>query len=361
LRITLFIGSLYGGGAERVVCNLANYLSTKGHTVEIITMVESSQNYGILPSVRTTALLNNNDRENVLIDFIHRWHNLKKYLSEEKVGCYIVFLPVTTIMLLLLRNKTNAAVVVAERADPSTYSKKTQLALKILSNRANVHVFQTKEIRNWYKGFISDEDAVIIPNAINPEFIRPLYDGEREKTIVSVGRLTEEKNFSLLIEAFAKVHKTHKEYKLVIYGEGPLRPLLEKQITELCISNFVSLPGNEKDIISKIEGACMFVLSSRHEGMPNALMEAMALGLPCVSTDCGGGGARYLINNGENGLLVANGDKLALIEAMKRLLSDVEYSNRLANNARKITDYLSPNIIYSKWESIIGEAIRKTR
>lgn len=357
MKITLFIGSLYGGGAERVACNLANYLSNIGHTVNIITMAESKQSYGLSNKVCNIILLKNVERKNTIFNFIIRWNRLKTILKNNNTDCYVVLLPVTTIMLLLLKKKTNAPVIAAERVDPSQYSHLKKKALKILAKRADKFIFQTNEIRNWYGSSVKNESAVVIPNAINPAFIRPRYEGEREKIIVGVGRLTEQKNFSMLIDAFAELHKEFLDYKLIIYGEGPLKSALEHQVELLGISESVLLPGNEKDIISKLEIASMFVLSSRFEGMPNALMEAMALGVPCVSTDCGGGGARFLIRNGENGLLIPNEDKDAMVEAMKKILSDEKYSEELSKNAHKIIEFLAPDIIYKKWEETIIEAM----
>ena len=353
MNITLFIGSLYGGGAERVVCNLANYLQRKGHIVDILTMAESKRNYGLDENVHNTVLLREADRKNMFFNLIKRWKELKKYLKESNTDCYVVLLPITTIMLLLGKKYTNACIIAAERNDPSRYSKWKQLMLRSLAKRADGFIFQTQEIRNWYGQSVEDEKAVVIPNAINPAFIKPVFTGKKEKTIVGVGRLTEQKNFSMLIESFAEVHKKFPDYQLIIYGDGPLKESLIAKATELGIADNVNLPGNEKDIISKLESASMFVLSSKFEGMPNALMEAMALGLPCVSTDCGGGGARFLIDNNVNGLLVQNENVDELANAMMKLLNDEELAGKLAAEAHKISEKLAPDVIYSKWENVI--------
>ena len=146
----------------------------------------------------------------------------------------------------------------------------------------------------------------------------------------------------------------------MIYGEGDKRGELEKLVEELGLKDRISLPGNIRNIADEMEKNSLFVLSSDFEGMPNALMEAMALGLPCVSTDCPCGGPRYLIKNGENGVLVPVGDADALAEAMKKMLHDEDLRIRIGNNARTIQTRLSPEKIYGQWESYIKSIVEPT-
>lgn len=353
MKVTFFIGSLYGGGAERVTCNLATYLSEKGHVVDVLTMAESKQHYNLDERVTNTVLLRDSDRSNKIKDFLHRWMGLTNYIKGSDTDVYIVMLPVTTIMLLLLRKKIKQPIIAAERVDPSTYPSIKKIALRYLAPRANKFIFQTSEIRNWYGKKVRDDKAVVIPNAINSVFIRQPYQGKKEKTIVGIGRLTNQKNFSLLIDAFYRISRKHNDYKLVIYGEGPNRSMLLEKAANLGISDRIELPGNVSNIPELLEKASIFVLSSDFEGMPNALMEAMALGVPCVSTDCNGGGARFLIDNGENGLLVPKNNPDAMAESILKYIEDTEFAHRISQNARKITSKLSPETIYGKWESVI--------
>ena len=121
----------------------------------------------------------------------------------------------------------------------------------------------------------------------------------------------------------------------------------------------VEFPGYVPDMPERLEKASMFVLSSDYEGMPNALMEAMASGLPCVSTDCGGGGARFLVQNGDNGILIPQKDEVALASAMEKILSDESLSAKLGENARKLQETLAPEKIYGEWERFILEKIEE--
>ena len=143
----------------------------------------------------------------------------------------------------------------------------------------------------------------------------------------------------------------------MIYGEGEKRNTLTTVVEELGIKNRVEMPGYTTDISERIKDASLFVLPSDFEGMPNALMEAMALGIPCVSTDCDGRGAAYLIKNEINGLLVPKGNVEALAIAMNRMLSDRVFAEDCGKQAHKICERLSPEIIYNQWEKFIAEVV----
>ena len=355
MKITLFIGSLSGGGAERVACNLANHLSGFGHQVEILTMAEDIPAEPLNDTIRHTPLLKKNERKNALLNNYKRFIRLRNYMKTGTADAYIVMLPITIALMLGLSHVTDAPIIVSERADPRRYSSGMQKLLQKLSRRASGFVFQTAEARQWYVPYIDGVKNVIIPNAINPAFLRPEYSGVREKRIAAAGRLTEQKNFPLLIRAFAGIAADFPEHKLVIYGQGGLKEELAALAESLGISDRVEFPGYVKNMQEELEKAAMFVLSSDYEGMPNALMEAMALGLPCVSTDCGGGGARFLIEDGVNGLLVPVQDAPAMAEAMKAILSDPQKAAELGKNARKLQETLAPEKIYGQWESFIRE------
>ena len=220
-------------------------------------------------------------------------------------------------------------------------------------------MFQTDEVAEWYEPHLKGVASKVIPNAINPVFLRPAYEGEREKTVVAAGRLTKQKNFELLIRSFAQIAPKFPEYRLVIYGKGGLLESLKALAVELGVGERVEFPGYVDNMAETLERASMFVLSSDYEGMPNALMEAMASGLPVVSTDCGGGGARFLVRDGENGLLVPKGDENALAEAMEKVLSDQALAKTLGDNARQLQEMLAPERIYGEWEGFIKEIAKK--
>ena len=205
----------------------------------------------------------------------------------------------------------------------------------------------------WYGNRVNK--SYIIPNAINEQFIRPVYSGSKDHIIIGAGRLTKQKNFELLLEAFSRISSEFPNYNLYIYGDGPNKGKLLELSNKLGVSEKVHLPGRTDKLSDEMEKASIFVLSSDYEGMPNVLIEAMALGLPCVSTNCDGGGAQFLIENGVNGLLVPKNDVDALSCAVLNLLRNESLKTDIGNNARKIIDRLSPSKVYSLWENVIKE------
>lgn len=353
MKITLFIGSLYGGGAERVTCNLASYLVRHGHQVEILTMSETEKAYELDKSVSVRTLLSLKERKNTVMNTLIRMPRFLKYLKAGDTDAYIVMLPKTTIMLLMFRWLTKAKVIAAERVDPASYSKRTAKMLRRFARRADAWVFQTEDAQKWYRDAIRNCKSIVIPNAINPVFIRPQYMGEKRKAIAGAGRLNDQKNFSLLIRAFAKIAPEFPTYRLIIYGKGDKEQELKSLVESLGLQDHIEFPGNIQNIAEEMEKNTMFVLSSDFEGMPNALMEAMALGLPCVSTDCPCGGPRYLIQDGVNGFLVPVGDADKMAEAMRKVLSDALVVENMGKEAMKIAQNLDPDKIYGMWERFI--------
>ena len=357
MKITLFIGSLYGGGAERVTCNLASYLVQHGHRVEILTMSETEKSYELDNGVTVKTLLPLKDRKNKMWNTSIRFPRFWKYLKTKDTDVYIVMLPKTTVMFLMFRWMTKAKLIVAERNDPKVYPKYISKRLRKYALRAEGWVFQTEEAKKWYEGAIDSCKSIVIPNAINTVFIRQRYSGEKRKVIAGAGRLNDQKNFNLLIRAFEKIAAEFPEYRLVIYGKGIKEFELKELVNSLGLQDKVEFPGNIQNIADEMEKNTMFVLSSDFEGMPNALMEAMALGLPCVSTDCPCGGPRYLIQNNVNGLLVPVGNVDRMSCAMRRILINVDEAEAMGKEASKITDKLAPDKIYRKWEKFISDIV----
>ena len=167
-----------------------------------------------------------------------------------------------------------------------------------------------------------------------------------------------QKNHRLLLEAFLRIHDEIPDYKLIIYGEGPERAHLESFIEENNMESYVQLPGSTQDIIEKIKRSCLFVLPSDFEGMPNALMEAMSVGLPCISTDCPCGGPAALINSGINGILIPLGDTEELVKQIRIVTKDHGYAKKLGNNAFQINETHSIDTIGRQWADYISSIIK---
>lgn len=363
MKIAIFIGGLSGGGAERVVCNLSNFLARR-HKVTILTMA-SDEPIELLNSDVIRVVLDEERRiDNFLMRNYKRYRNLTKYLKKSDDDVFIVMLPETTNILLSLRNRIKAPIIVSERGNPIARYKDSWIKTVIMHRlypHANAFIFQTEDVKDYYLSEGISVESSVIPNAINEVFLVSDYSEEKEKRIVAVGRLAPVKNFPLLIHAFEKISKKHSDYTLEIFGEGVMRGELQGIIRKLSLSGRVSMPGYVRNISERLRNASLFVLSSNYEGMPNALMEAMALGLPCISTDCPCGGPNFLIKDGENGVLVPVGDCHKMAVAMDKMLSNPEFAYSLGNKARGICDRLAPSKIYSEWEKTIEKIVYENR
>lgn len=352
-KITIFIGGLGGGGAERVVCNLANYLVKKGWDVCILTMSDKESAYPLHADVKRHALSSEHKRKFLIYNFVVRYFNLIKYIKTEKSDCFVVMLPATSLMILSLRKLINGKIIVSERSSPLRYSRSMRSFLKILAHRADGYVFQTEESCKWYMSYIKKSKTVIIPNAVNEEFLLDCGNVVKENRIVTVGRLIGEKNFPLLIKAYSKIADKYPNYKAFIFGEGTEKNNLERLIKEFGLENNIVIAGFTENIKNELQKSKLFVMPSDYEGMPNALIEAMALGLPCIATDCEGGGARFLIQHGTNGFLVEKRNPEQMAYYMDLVLSSEELAKCIGGKAKEIKAALNPNQIYSTWENFI--------
>ena len=217
-------------------------------------------------------------------------------------------------------------------------------------------VYQTNEQMRHYNEVFNIPCITKQTVVNNPVWVSDFWDKPRSEDkheIISVGRLMSQKNYPLLINAFAKVVKKYKDWKLVIYGEGGSRKNLEQQIVDVGLDNNVRLPGVVNNIDEKLHDASIFVLSSKYEGLPNALIEAMCMGLACIVTDFSGGGAQELIVSGKNGIIVPNYDVDALENAIANLIENPRLVKQLGENAKEIRTRLCSDYILNQWLSFL--------
>lgn len=361
MKISIYIGSLAGGGAEKVACNLASYLAKKNHEVTILTMDDGNAQYQLASEVKRISLISKSERSGFFHDFILRYIRVRKIFKKADYDIYIVMLPSLIILSLLFSFVSKARIIAAERNMPSRYSKWRQRLLRCLCSRATAWCFQTQEQMDWYPKRILRKPCCIIPNAINSDVEQIIAKVGTEKVIVSAGRLTNQKNHVLLIDAFAKIASQIPNYNLVIYGTGPLKHFLQGKIHSLGLERQVILAGHSSNLVNQISTASLFVLPSNYEGMPNALMEAMGIGLPCIATDCDGGGAKFLINNEVNGILIPKNDIDGLAKSMLRLILNQEEAVSLGKEASKIKNDLSAESIYGCWEQFIINTLNRQK
>ena len=196
-------------------------------------------------------------------------------------------------------------------------------------------VFQTERARQCFPSDIA-EKGIVISNAVGNELVFQVNVPEKKrKAITAAGRLTKQKDYPTLLKAFDIFHTHHQDYILEIFGDGEDKEKLCKMPNDMGLQECVLFKGAVKDALFHIASSSCYVMSSIYEGMPNALMEALAIGVPCISTDCPFGPAE-LVCDGENGLLVPMKDEVALAEAMCKMIEDTVFAEKCAKNAKKI-------------------------
>lgn len=255
--------------------------------------------------------------------------------------------------IILKRNQfRNLKLVLSERNySKSLYSDKTCRLYNKMYNRAAAVVFQTKEQRECYDLKLLDKTC-ILPNPLTK--LDREWAGESNR-VVTACRLVPPKNLPLLLEAFSLFKKDHGSYVLDIYGDGPLREELMRECGRLGINRSVTIRPFTADVHEYISTAGMFVSSSDVEGLQNALLEAAAMGVPCVATDCDGGGAHAILDGGRRGLLVPKGDARRLAEAMSILADDKPLARRLSAEASSLKDAWAADRVCASWVKFLEE------
>lgn len=360
-KIAFHLNCLEQGGAERVVTNLANRFAREGYQVIIATEWYGENEFWIDPQVRRVhvGLREGDEKKHRLIQFLLRVRYLRRFLKEEKPDVLIPFARKALYRGLMAAYFVKIPVLISVRTDPAGHyeERSDKIQIPLLFPRADGCVFQTQGAREFFAPRLQKNSRIIL-NPINPKYIGVPEPAVRQKTVVQSGRLVDFKNQPMLIRAFVEVHKKHPDYDLKIYGGDSFdgtKEILEQIIDENQAREYVHLMGASDSLEEEIKDAALFAFSSDWEGLPNALMEAMALGLPVVATDCPCGGPRTIMTHEVNGLLVPIKDQKAMEEGINRLIEDRELAERLGREARKIADRANDQAIYEQWRDYIEQ------
>ncbi len=347
-KIVFIIPNMTGGGTERVISLLSTEYVKRGFQVAIMQFAGYRHAYELDSRVEDFAV-SEQSGGNPLIQ-IRRIRDMRRYFKNNP-NCHIFAFCVNgAVFSAIATLGMKRPFLVAERNSPESCKEK-----KIRNwayRRADVITFQTADGIGYFPADIAKK-AVIIPNPIDTA-IPQRYEGERTKKIVTVGRLHSQKNQALLLEAFSDFCKERTDYALHIYGEGELEAKLKAYAQELGLGDSVVWHGFSARVKEEIADSRMFVLSSDFEGISNSMLEALAMGIPTISTDCPIGGARVYMKNNESGLLVRVGDRKALTEAMLRVAGDDELAGRLSVNGAKVREKYSPGSIAERFLEAAG-------
>ena len=358
MKIVFITNSIGFGGAEKMLTFVANQLSVRGHQCMIINLNTIGDYINVSKQaiddkilVRTVEQLPENGKKNVFrIKEIIR--AARAFHAEALVGftCY------PNMYAKIAGTVLRIPSVMSERGDPwrtMGTGFRSKLA-KWIINRSEGGVFQTGGAMEYYGNGLKKR-GIVIPN---PIFIKGevpnIPFAEREKSIVSVGRLdNEQKRYDIMLKAFKIFSEKHSDYVLKLYGTGGDEEKIRGWAEELAISDKVLFMGLTKQAMQDMAPCGMFLITSDYEGISNSLLEAMAVGLPCVSTDHTPGGARLLIQDGENGLLAPTGDFHALADAMCRFAESPELAEKCGVKAKEVVSRFEPKKIIDMWENYV--------
>ena len=360
-KIIFHLNCLEQGGAERVVTNLANQFAANGYEVIIATEWFGENEFETDERVRRihVGLTKEDEHRNRIVQFLLRVKYLRRLLKQERPDILVPFARRAIYRGLMAALFVRVPVLISIRTDPvghyEEWSDKIQIPL--LFPRVDGCVFQTQGAREFFAPRLQTNSRIIL-NPLNPKYIGVPVPAKRTKTVVQSGRLVDFKNQPMLIRAFVEVHRKHPEYDLKIYGGDSFdgtKEILETLIAQNKAQDYIHLMGASDTLEKDLADAALFAFTSDWEGLPNALMEAMALGLPIVATDCPCGGPRTIMTNEVDGLLIPIKDQKALEEGINRLIEEPQFAERLGMEARKIAERANGEAVFEQWRDYIEE------
>jgi glycosyltransferase involved in cell wall biosynthesis len=366
-RLVIVVHSMGGGGAERVTANLANHWAGKGWPITVVTLAPVSADfYQLHPAVLRLSLDLAGDSRTAahgVWQNFRRVRALRRALRMCRPDIALGVMSTANVVLALAAFGLRVRVIGSEHVHPPTYplSRLWERLRRYIYGRLDALAVLTHQTARWFEAHTRARRITVIPNAapwplpIHEPIIAPaMVCRVGRPLLLAVGRLSEEKGFERLLEACSGLMKKYPEWDLVILGEGPLRPELERQVTAAQLGGRVFLPGRVGNLAQWYERADLYVMSSRYEGFGNTLAEALVHGLPAVSFDCDTG-PRDIIRHEIDGLLVPPGDVACLAAALDRLMGDADLRRKFAARAAEARERFSIERIAGKWEALFDE------
>lgn len=357
-KIMFYIGSMQYGGANRVVANLIDYFIKNNYDIILLNDIfpkKYKKEYIISKDVRR-YFIENKIKSRVLKNLSMIMH-IRKIIKKEQPDVLISFMGPPNIRTIVSTFGLRIKKIVSVRNDPYIEygSGIKRIISRIILNHADGCVFQTTEAKKYFKKQLQKKSRIIF-NPVNEKFYEIRRDSNT-KNIITIGRLEKQKNHKLLIDSYINIHNKIKNDKLLIYGDGSLKKELEEYIKEKGMEKDILLLGTISDVWEKLAKAKLFVLSSNYEGMPNALMEAMAVGVPVISTDCPCGGPKDLILTQSQGRLVKCNNETELSNSIVYLINNKDLLDKMSVVTRERAEQFKSDLILKQWENYINQII----
>ena len=362
MKIVFLTSSLNSGGAERVATMLCNAWAARGDSVTLIPTYSrgGSPFYALSERVETVFLAQvTGVARKKLWGYAPRLIALRKLIIERDPDVVISFLPNVNIAAILSTFFLRKPLIICERSDPSNRSSRNiwEIGCKLMYRFADMLAVQTESVAAKASALYPGVEKIrIVPNPLSERMLpsKAAATGAR-KVLLSLGRLSAEKQIDKIIDAFAELASRHDDWDLHIYGEGPMKEALAAKISDRRLQRRAFLKGVTKEPWKIMAGSDAFVMNSKYEGFPNALLEAMGTGLACIATDCPSG-PREITRNGKHALLVPPGDPKGLVEALARVMSDESLRISLGMQAREsVLDRFSTASVMDIWDKLFDE------
>lgn len=360
-KIAFVIGSLSSsGGAERVISTLSNELIDK-YEIIIITFVKGTPFYSINDNIkvipcRETIVTPTSVFESLKLNY-QLVKNVSKIIKTEKVDLAIGFITSANIVAVLAAKLNKIPSIISERNNPmiEDVPRFWVILRSLVYPKASKVILQTEGVKKFFTKRIKNDKIAILPNPISSDLsLKRKENATKEKIILTVGRLDANKCHNLILKALKNIDT--EDWKLVIVGSGPKEEELNNYIAENNLANKAEIVGKIKQIDSYYNKAGIFVFTSRTEGFPNVLLEALHFGIPAISTDCNFGPSE-IIENGENGYLIPMNDQGELEDKLTRLIKNKELREKFSKNAKISTKKFQSNAVVEQWDKVIESLI----
>lgn len=371
MNLLFFISSLSYGGAERVTASLANHWAVEGWQISIVTVEgESKDFYELHPTISRFALNLAGESRNPLLAMcknLHRVVALRRLLRQIRPNVALALMDSSNVQLALASYGLRDLVTIgSERIHPPQFPLGGiwKILRRYCYGRLNAVVALTAESADWLRCCTRVQKVVVIPNVAsyplpaNPPHMPPPSKANGAHLLLAVGRLCEQKGFDTLIAAFQSLAAKFPLWRLIILGDGPLYGDLAEQIADAGLDGRILLHCRVGNLVDWYAAADLYVMTSRFEGFPNTLAEAMAHGLPVVSFDCDTG-PRDIIRHEVDGLLVPNGDGATLVSALGRLMADESLREQFSSRAVEVRERFSMERITLLWKALFEEFLHE--
>lgn len=366
-KVLCHINSLCRGGAERVMSVLVNSMIEDDIEVTLVTLSKDDNEYPVSDKVKRIVVDEVNSYSSGIDRLIKRHMSLRRYIKAERPDLVLSFTVNENYRAAISMLGMNIPLLVSVRNDPKVSYAGHKLITSYMQRKAAGCVFQTTSAKQFFSSKFQDKSTLIL-NPLDDKYLNNIDEHKKylesktasEFVICNVGRISRQKNQIMLVKAIAEVKKKYSNVIVKIFGddfEKDIKEELIKTINDYELGDTVKLMGLSDRIEHELARTDIFVLSSDYEGMPNALMEAMATGLAVISTDCPCGGPADLVEDRINGMLVPVGDYKAAAQAICDIIESTELREKLGNNATKLCDIANKEAIYKQWKEYMESLI----